>query len=149
MEDKDKTKKNSIKFLKVDHHLFNKAKKLDRKRSHNELPIKNKISTVGNKGKALFPINPMKMEDERTPNSILKNISKNSSIKKNSMISKELIIKNPEEMLLTRFSKFNVKPLKLLRNSSSKNVMKNKNIIITNIITNNLSKISSSKNMPN
>ena len=58
------------------------------------MPIKNKFSTVGNKGKAiLFPINPMKMEDDKTPNSILKNISKNSSMKKNSMILKELILK--------------------------------------------------------
>ena len=58
------------------------------------MPIKNKFSTVGNKGKTiLFPINPMKMEDDKTPNSILKNISKNSSMKKNSMILKELILK--------------------------------------------------------
>ena len=154
MEDKDKTKKNSIKFLKVDHHLFNKAKRFGRKSSHNEMPIKNKISTIDNKRKALlFPINQMKMEDEKTPNSILKNIIKNSSIKKNSMISKELIFRNSclnkEEMLLTRFSKSNLKPLKLIRNSSSKNVMKKKNIIITNIITNNLSKINSSKNISN
>ena len=152
MEDKDK--KNSIKFLKVDNHLFNKAKRFDRKRSHNELPIKNKISTIDNKRKALlFPVNQKKMEDEKTPNSILKNISKNSSIKKNSMISKELIFRNSclnkEEMLLTRFSKANLKPLKLIRNSSPKNVMKEENIIITNIITNNLSKINSSKNLSN
>ena len=152
MEDKDK--KNSIKFLKVDNHLFNKAKRFDRKRSQNELPIKNKISTIDNKRKALlFPVNQKKMEDEKTPNSILKNISKNSSIKKNSMISKELIFRNSclnkEEMLLTRFSKANLKPLKFIRNSSSKNVMKEDNIIITNIITNNLSKINSSKNLSN
>ena len=153
----EKVKKYSgVKFLKLDNPLFNKAKRFERKSSNIQLPIKNNISTIDNKRKV--SLNPMKMEDEKTPNSILNKYSKISSIRKNSTTLKELSLlkisqlkkvegKKDGEMLLTKFSKYNLKPLKLINNASTKNFMTNKNNNVSNIISNNLSKINISKNI--
>ena len=147
----EKSKKNNgIKFLKVEPHLFTKAVKLYRKVSYNpKMNIKEEQIEKKQTRKKSF--NPNKGEEEKTPynsTSITKENFKIYSPKKTSMKLNELLMfkksllkieeeKNGGEMLLNKFSKTNLKPLKLIKNISSKNIIPNKSIIINNIITTN------------
>ena len=158
MNDDKKKKYKGIKFLKVEQPVFYNAKKYNRKSSYNSITINNKLSSTDNrKGKksCKSPIvdNLIKSEEEeKTPNNQKDKINKNykklySMNKANPKKIEELVLlkktgkKKEEEkkggiMLISKYSKANLKPLKLLKTISAKNVFSNKNIIINNIIDN-------------
>ena len=158
MNDDKKKKYKGIKFLKVDQPVFNNAKKYNRKSSYNSISINNKLSSTDNKKRKKSCKSPIvdgliKSEEEKTP--VNKKEIPNKNYQKLNSISKvypkkieELVLlkkpgkKKEEEkkdgkMLLTRFGKANIKPLKLLKTISAKNVFSNKSIIINNIVDNN------------
>lgn len=137
----DKPKKyKGIKFLKVEQQLFNNAKKYKRKTSSNSNSINNKSSSNDNNGKVFLKsslnYNQIITDGEKTPpvkNNIIKKTFKriNSCNKKDDKKCNELVAiskitkkkeeeKNDKEMLLNRFSKANLKPLRYNKSFSCK-----------------------------
>ena len=155
MNEEKKKKYKGIKFLKVDQPVFNNAKKYNRKSSYNSISINNNITCTDNKRRKKSCKSPIvddliKSEEEKTPvnkkDILNKNYKQLNSINKSNIKKiEELVLlkkagkKKEEEkkdgkMFLSRFGKANLKPLKLLKTISAKNVFSNKSIIINNIV---------------
>ena len=168
----DKTKKyKGIKFLKVEQQLFHNAKKYNRKTSYNSIPINNQSSfNESNLKKALKNSSndiPLRYDGEKTPTpkkgklKINKNFKKLNSFNKmdvkkyNEIIALTKITKKKEEekkdkdMLLTRFSKANLRPLLHKKSISCKKILINKNLMTSSINPNNNNNINMDNNLYN
>jgi len=156
----DKTKKyKGIKFLKVEQQLFQNAKKYNRKTSYNSIPINNQSSfNESNVKKTLKNSSndiPMRYNGEKkhTPKKGKLNINKSfkklnscnkMDVKKfNEIIALTKIAKKKEEekkdkdILFTRFSKANLRPLLHKKSISYKKILINKNLMTSSINPNN------------